>query len=68
MDTLLLIVSNAMMLSERFPQADRSWEDLTKIKKDWAAWKKMYKAYDQKAKVKNKQLQSRTNLVLPMAH
>ena len=43
-DTLLLIASNAMLALEWFPRADEIWEDFTKNKKDWAAWKKMYKA------------------------
>ena len=38
-DNLLLNTSNAMLASERFPQADESWEDLTKSEEDWAARK-----------------------------
>ena len=53
-ENLLLIVSNVMLASERFPRAEESWEDLTKNEKDWAAWKNLYKAADGKAKVKNK--------------
>ena len=51
-DTLLLVLSNAMLSSERFPWADESWDDLSKDENDWAAWKNMYKAADRKAVVK----------------
>ena len=51
-DTLLLIASNAMLVSERFPRSDESWEYLTKSENNWAAWKNMYKAYYHKSKVK----------------
>ena len=36
-DTLLLIAYNSMPSSERFPQEDKIWEELTKRKKDWDA-------------------------------
>ena len=51
-DTLLLIATNAMLSTERFPRADEIWEDLTKNGKVWPAWKNLYNAADRKAKVK----------------
>ena len=51
-DTLLLIATNAMLLTECFPQADESWDDLPNKETFWLAWKKLYKAADWKAKIK----------------
>ena len=51
-DTLLLIATNAMLLTERFPQADERWEDIPKKDLFWMAWKMLYKAVDRKANVK----------------
>ena len=50
---LLLIATNAMLSAKRFPRANKSWEELSKDKKNWAAWKNLYKEADQKANVKN---------------
>ena len=51
-DTLLFIASNTMLLSENFPQSEKSGRTFTKSKKDWNAWKNLYKSSDRKAKVK----------------
>ena len=51
-DTLLLTMSNTILLSELPPQYGEIWEDLNKYEKNWAAWKNLYKAADWKAKVK----------------
>ena len=51
--TLLLIANNTIISTEHFPCADKSLEGLSKDKKDWATWENLYKAADQKAKVKN---------------
>ena len=36
-DTLLLIATNIMLLTEHFPWAEKMWEDLSKDKKYWSA-------------------------------
>ena len=51
--TLLLILNNAMLSTEHYPLAEEIWGELSKDKKDWAAWKNLYKAADQKSTVKN---------------
>ena len=51
-DTLILIASNTILFSERYPRSEEICEDLTKSKKDWSAWKNMCKASDQNPKVK----------------
>ena len=51
--TLVLIATNTIISTEHFPCADKSLEGLSKDKKDWDTWKNLYKAADQKAKVKN---------------
>ena len=51
-DTLLLTMSNTILLSELPPQYGEIWEDLNKYEKDWAAWKNLYKAADRKSKIK----------------
>ena len=57
-DTLLLIATNTMILSECFPWSEKIWEDLRweELSKDenyWAVWKNLYKTTtDQKAKFK----------------
>ena len=53
-DTLLLIATTSMLLYEIFSRAEKIWEDLSKEKHDWDAWKKVYKSADSKAKL-NKQ-------------
>ena len=52
--TLLLITTNVMISTERFPCDEKIWKELSKENKDWAAWKNLYKAADQKVNV-NKQ-------------
>ena len=52
MDTLLLIATNVMLLTEPLPRADEILDNLSKEKNDWAAWKKLHKADYWKAKVK----------------
>ena len=47
---LLLIVTNVMLSTERFPCYDELWEDPSKDKRDWAEWKNKYKAADQNSK------------------
>ena len=51
--TLLLIANNITISTEHLPSAEKIWEGLSKDKKDWDTWKNLYKAADQKAKVKN---------------
>ena len=51
-DTVLLITTNTMLLTESLPRANEIWEELPKNEKVWPAWKNMYNAADQKAKVK----------------
>ena len=53
-DNLLIITTNDILSTENFPPAEKIWEDLSKEKKDWCAWKKMYNVADRKAKVKKK--------------
>ena len=45
-----------MLSTERYSQADKSWEDLPKKEKVWTAWKNIYKATERKARVKKKSL------------
>ena len=43
---LMMVVMKAMLLSERFPQANEDWEDLEKVSKLWMKWCELYtKAY-----------------------
>ena len=51
-DTILLIATNAMLSTERYPRVDNSWEDLPKKDFFWPDWKNLYKSADRKAKVK----------------
>ena len=53
-DTLLLIATNSMLLTEHFPWSEENWEDLSKDENDWSAWKELYNADDWKEKF-NKQ-------------
>ena len=52
--TLFLISTIATISTDSFPHSDKIWEDLSKEKEDWYAWKTLYKSSDQKAKVKKK--------------
>ena len=36
-DTLLLIATNSMLLTEHFPLSEEMWEDRSKDENDWAA-------------------------------
>ena len=57
-DTLLIIATKVMLSNESFPWAEEIWEDLSKYKKDWSAWKKLYKADGQRTKVKKQSIGS----------
>ena len=48
------MATRAMLATERYPKANDDWEDLDKPQRTWAAWKKMYRAADLKAKIKKK--------------
>ena len=47
--TLLLIASTSILKSQRFPRANKKWEDLTKDTQTWGAWKVLYKDAHAKA-------------------
>ena len=40
--TLLLIASASVLKSQRYPQVNKKWEDLTKDAQTWEAWKVLY--------------------------
>ena len=46
-----------MLSTENFSRAVEIWEDLSKDKTDWAAWKKLYKANYRKAKLKRQAIE-----------
>ena len=35
---LMTVATKAILLSERFPQANEDWEDLEKVSKFWMKW------------------------------
>ena len=51
--TLLLIASTSIQKLQRFPRANKKWEDLTKYTQTWEAWKVLYKDAHAKARIKN---------------
>ena len=40
---LMMVATKYMLSSERFPQANKDWEDLKKVSKLWMKWCKIYK-------------------------
>ena len=40
---LMMVVTKAMLSSERFPWANEDWEDLERVSKLWTKWCKLYK-------------------------
>ena len=40
---LMMVATKAMLLLERFPQANKYWEDLEKVSKSWMKWCEIYK-------------------------
>ena len=51
--TLLLIATNAIISTDRFPSADKIWDYLNNDKKDWDAWENLHKVAGHNSKVKN---------------
>ena len=49
--TLLLMATNDMLVTQRFPRANKRWEGKTFQAKTWSAWKKLYKEADHQAKI-----------------
>ena len=49
--TLLLIASTSILKSQRFPRANKKWEDLTKDTQTWEVWKVLYKDVHAKARI-----------------
>ena len=45
---LMMVATKAMLSSERFPRANKDWEDLEKVSKLWMKWCKLYKKSDMK--------------------
>ena len=45
---LMMVITNAMLFPERFPWANKDWEDLEKFSKSWMKWCKIYKKSDMK--------------------
>ena len=50
--TLLLFAANAMLHTNRFPRANKSWEELPGADRTWARWKAIYQKADMAKKVK----------------
>ena len=51
-EDLLDTATTAHIKMEQFPRANEEWEDLLPHEKTWAKWKGMYKAAENKARVK----------------
>ena len=43
---LMMVATKAMLSSERFPWANKDWEDLEKVSKLWIKWCELYKKAD----------------------
>ena len=50
--TLLLFAANAMLCTDRFPWANKIWEELPGSDRTWAIWKAIYRKADMAKKVK----------------
>ena len=59
---VLLIATDAMLSTERFPHADEIWEDLIKDMKNWAAWENCTRQLIITPRSRNRLLESKTNL------
>ena len=57
---LVMVAMKAMLSSERFPRANKDWEDLEKVSKSWIKWCELYKKSDMKEII---QIQARGNEV-----
>lgn len=57
--SLVVIATNVMLGSEQFPRANDNWEELNPHEQTWAAWKKLYKKADRRAKTKKQAAESR---------
>ena len=51
-ETLLLFAKTVMLTTERFPRANKDWEDRAKSDKTWTLWKQVYKKAHTKACIK----------------
>ena len=50
--TLLLFTANTVFCTDRFPRANKIWEELTGANRTWARWKAIYWKSDMAEKVK----------------
>ena len=50
--TLLLFAANAMLRTNRFPWANKIWEELTGADRTWKRWKAIYRKADMAGKFK----------------
>ena len=50
--TLLLFAANVMLRTDRFPWANKIWEELTGSDRTWSRWKSIYRKADMAEKVK----------------
>ena len=66
--TLLLIATNAMILTDHFPRADEIWEDLPKKEKFGQPGKRCTKQQIKRPRSRSKLWEAKTNLALLMEH
>ena len=67
-ETLLLIATNTMLSTERFPQADEIWEDLTKNENIGLPVRSCTRQITGRPRSRRNPLEAKTNLATLTAH
>ena len=49
---LIMVATKSMLSSERFPWANKDWEDLKKVFKLWMNWCELYNKVDMKETIR----------------
>ena len=53
-ETLVTILTKAMLATQRSPTTNEKWEDLERSTQKWGKWKDLYKKVEKQARVKHK--------------